>query len=598
MKPFEFQTEIIQQTYRAIDGGILKPCIVAPCGAGKTFIASQILQDYTINKPNPTRCCFLVDRTVLLDQTAKELKGFGVRSTVLQGKRRLDHSADTVIASIQSITSKLQQGKTVGEVLGELGLLIFDECHISAFSKTAQAIISHYSGLQVPIVGLTGSPWRLSKKQWLGQLFDCAITAPQPPELVRIGRIVPARCFTLGGVIDVSQLDVGRDGDFSESQMEDQAIGRIALETVVAEYKRLGENRLAAAYCSGVKHAELLAEEFNRQGVAAEWQSAATPLGKDGKDDHKEGRNTRAAQSYRLSQGITRVICSVDTLSTGWNVPQCKLILMVRATQSRSLFIQAANRGSRYCPESGFNDYLLLDFGENVKRFGGSPTGFQDYSIDQPPQRKKQDGDKAEPRTKTCYNCHAEINTRLRVCPYCGINFDIDEDFQTGAFDEIELAEYFDDTGIEQVRFLRQAKKDAYSAGENPDLVDQKFRERFGFLAPKDWHYAAILGRNPSMGQKLTYERYLKQFNLNRYWLQHHLQLELGTKGQPAIFVDRKPYWEVLEVSEGSDWEECLQSYLKLAELSPNVERLNEALDQAKLELKDQKQWQQLQLIA
>lgn len=597
MRPFEFQSRMIGETYKAIEEGKLKPCLIAPCGAGKTFISSQILQDFTINSPNPKRGCFLVDRTVLLDQTAKELKHFGVRSTILQGTRKMDRFADVTVASIQSITPKLQAGKTPGEVLGELGILIFDECHISAFSKTARAIISHYEAIGVPIIGLTGSPWRLSKKQWLGQIFDCAIVAPQPPELVKLGRIVPARCFTLGGVIDVSQLDVGRDGDFVESQMEDQAIGRIALETVVAEYKRLGENRLAAAYCSGVRHAELLAGEFNRQGIAAEWQSAVTPLGRNGAQEHREGKNTRAAQSYRLSQGITRVICSVDTLSTGWNVPACKLILMVRATQSRSLFIQAANRGSRYCPESGFNDYLLLDFGENVKRFGGSPTGFQDYSIDEPPQRKKRDPEKGEPKTKTCYNCSAEISARFKICPYCGVEFGIDENFDTGIFDDIELAEFFDDIATDQLKFLRQAKKDAYSAGENPDLADQKFREKFGFLAPKDWHYAAILGKNPTTGQKLSYENYLKRFNLNRYWLQHHLQLELGTKGQPEIFISTVPYWEVLGVEPTASWEDCQRAYKDLVQLSPNVERFNRALEQAKLQLKDSKPCQ-LQLIA
>ena len=94
-----------------------------------------------------------------------------------------------------------------------IGLVIIDECHTTAWYEIYDKLKQYYSGgvlaaSKVRFLGLTGSPWRTkSNTQYMGQHFDAIVRAPTPSELIQMGYLCPPRHFGWGGLADWSQLN-------------------------------------------------------------------------------------------------------------------------------------------------------------------------------------------------------------------------------------------------------------------------------------------------------------------------------------------------------------------------------------------------------
>lgn len=596
--------------------------LIAPGGSGKTLLASTVMRDATVLARKPLRCFFLVDRNCLVDQTIAELKGLGLECEVLQGSRGRSKKAKeaiagtaVVVASLQTIAARAKK-TPLRELLGNVGLFVADECHTTS-QHSAYALLEAEYQIGTIFLGLTGSPWLMSPKKWLGQKFDATVVAPSGPELVRLGRVVPARCFSPGGVFNVSELDTdARTGDFNEHQMEEQLTRKASLAAIVREYKEKGEGRSFAAYCPTVLSAKKLAEEFNADGIAAEWQSGETPLGIDGFKEHQEGILTRAAQNYRLDAGITKIVCSVGTMTTGWNLNSLGGVIFARETKSRVIFFQSAWRGSRTCDRVYWADgpkqnYILLDFGGNLERFGTSPNAVgvdpSDYDISEKRQRK--------PPTdyeKVCPECETVVSMFSRICPNCNHEFNPTDkgDVDQPELDlDFELKEWFDPAGVEQVQFLRKRKRQCYRHDLSPDIADEEFRMKYGFIAPRDWHFGSVFGNHydPRTEARCRhdYESYLDRHTANErsreMWKRHHLALEFGVEGKKgrakpdfasAIPVNQ-PWYRVLGVPSTCTKAVAKKAYLALiGEWHPDVcghaiaaeksKTINAAWDEAK----------------
>ena len=589
--PFEFQSKMISEVYEHIKSNIRRILIVATTGSGKTALSAFIFRDATIRARKPIRCVFLVDLNCLVGQAVKEFEGLGIECATLQGSRSRSKRAQkeisersVIVASIQTLASWMKT-RTLEEILGNVGLFVFDECHQTSFSKVAIALQESYT-IGTVFLGLTATPKTESRKRYLGKHFDVKVIAPPNTELIRLGRIVPGRNFTPSGVIDAEKLHIDKKtGDFNESEMAGQLQSKAALRTVVKKWKEQGEGRATAAYCPRVDTAKELAATFIEEGVTAEWRDGGTPIGRDGKAEHEAGIKTRSAIDYRLTIGLTKVVCSVGTDCKGWNLKSLGCVLMVRATRIWSLFCQIVGRGSRTCDwvywandgQGGKKEnYILIDFGGNLDRFGVSPNAIgQDPESDYDISENVRKFTESEPMTKKCPNCDALVSIRVRVCTECGAEFpveEVEEKVEQGEFD-IELSEWFDEHAIGQVGYLRERLRSRYRLNQHPDTAVREFKSQYGFIPPRDWHYCAVFGVNPKKLDRANYYEYLKTHAPHEFWVQSQMGLEFGsgegkTKGKrvvkPTVIVSTN-WWETLEVRRDCDRAVAKRSYRDLA---------------------------------
>jgi superfamily II DNA or RNA helicase len=551
-----YQRKLVDGVYERIRNNIKKILIIGTGGLGKTLIAAWIMRDCSVRSKNKLRSVFLVERNCLLEQTYNTLQDLGVGCSIIQGSRKVKWDQPCMVASLQTITSWLESGKDVRKLLGKVGLFVLDEAHDGVGQKSYQDLQDSYSPTGTVFLGLTASPWRTKKDEYLGKWFDDTVTTIQPPEAIKLGWLAGAHHKACDGVLDREKLETDESGDFSDSQMAKQAMRPEAMQHVVDQYLEFGGGQPAIAFCSTVAQIKAQSKVFNANGIASDWQSGSTARGK------------RKDQDEALNNGSLKVLCTVGTLTKGYDNPCVGCVIFLRATKSKSLFFQAAWRGcrpfkgSQWLPKKDY--FRILDFGGNLE-LHGNPMGYQDYDISEPRSLKK---DKQPTPTKICFKCNAVINQFLKVCPHCDAEF-VGKDDQQELFNpaQYQLKDWLDPLVCEQLQFVRSLKREYFVRKINPDNVAKEFAKEFGFQPPLDWHLWAVSGRGANKGDREKYFEYLKPFAPHDYWIKRHMKLEFGdAKGIPKFLANwKEQWWEVLGVDRTASREQVKAVYLSAA---------------------------------
>ena len=188
----------------------------------------------------------------------------------------------------------------------------------------------------------------------LGGIFDTIIEAPQVPDLIEQGYLVPTLCYA---PVDPDLRGVKTQaGDYAVEQLErrmntDQLVGDI-----VSHWYRLGQNRPTVVFAVGVAHSIHLRDEFLKSGVKAEHIDGDTP------------KDERDAILQRLAAGETTVVTNCMVLTEGWDCPEVGCTILARPTKSMGLFRQMVGRVLR--PAPGKVNAIVLDHSGAVFRHG------------------------------------------------------------------------------------------------------------------------------------------------------------------------------------------------------------------------------------
>jgi Type III restriction enzyme, res subunit len=458
------------------------------------------------------RVCFLVDLDTLVGQAVEEFASFGINAGILQKAKRPKPHQKIFVASIQTIGAKLKK-EDIYDLLGDVRVFILDEAHDNCYRDAYEQIRAAYKG-KSKFLGLTATPWRLSNKQSLSEKYQVTVNAPPTLELIKLGRIVPCRAFAIDGVIDVTSIDTDQMGEFASLQIEAQAIKKTSLDHCVNEWKRLGENRPTAAYCPSVKTAKSLCEAFASAGIPAEWQSGEMPTGKDGFLENTQGKATRKAQDYRLSTGITKVVCSVGTQKKGWNLPSLGCVIYYSATMSKAAFYQACGRGARTCKEVYWNsfpkaDYVLLDFGGNLSRFGINPNNLGSDPMHYDISPKRTSSGEGFDNSKTCPNCKAICTVFTQICPECQHVFSQEKEYMESELPQ--LGHWFDETEKANYQSYRRLLRKAYEDDLQPESAAEEMLDETGCIPQPVYALHAVLGVNPTAESVAQYLEYLER---------------------------------------------------------------------------------------
>ena len=125
---------------------------------------------------------------------------------------------------------------------------------------------------------------------------------------------------------------------------------RQAVERLVTDPNRMR----ALGFCVGVKHARFTAKYFGRAGYPSVALDANSPT-----EDHR-------ASLTPLRQGKIRAIFAVDLLNEGVDLPEVDTVLMLRPTESATVFLRQLGWGLRWA--EGKQVLTVLDFVGQVRR--------------------------------------------------------------------------------------------------------------------------------------------------------------------------------------------------------------------------------------
>jgi superfamily II DNA or RNA helicase len=530
----KFQVRAKKETYQRIKEGYKRILVIALMRFGKTYLAGWMIRD--ANRKNK-RCLVLLDRECLVSQTPDDYRDLGLDPLVYQGKQNKESielkTAPVVIASIQTIETRIRLAKKKGieitarDLLGDFDVIHVDEAHLVAFRDGYKHIQDTYLANGAIFIGYTGTIWRVNKKEYMGMHFDIAVIGAQPPELVADGRVAWGRFFCPGSYFDYTKLDE-REGDYTDSSVEKQAVTEENLETALYNFKKYFVDantnevkRISLGFCVTVKHAKAICDYFTQAGYPCEFLTGMTK------------REERQAMYQRLKDKKTKVLFSVSALGIGLNLPFVDGILYLRPTKSQSLFFQSVCRAATAYPGKKF--WMCLDFGDNFGTRFPHPLALQDYDISKPKNRKHVEMYKICPVDRG--GCGEQVSKFARVCPECGYEFVVDKEEEEEELDldpgVIELVEILSVEDQARIKWFRKLRRNAYLEETSPHEPTKLFYQKYGFEPPEDWYYKACLGKrkNHSAQAIAKLRKYFAHWQTTDYWswTSNQMVLEFGT---------------------------------------------------------------------
>lgn len=372
-KLHNYQNKLVERTRQSYLDGFKSPCVVAPCGAGKSVIISEIAR-MTTGKGN--RVLFLVHRRELIDQIRGTFQANGVDLSRVE------------FGMVQTIVRKLDR-------IEKPALIITDESH-HGLAASYRKIYDHFA--DVRRLGFTATPIRLNGSG-LGDINDILIEEVDAEWLVENSFLSPYKYYA-PKLINTELLKLNNLSEFSNSSIDNAMESKTIYGDAVKHYQELAAGEQAIAYCHSIQASLQVKEEFLKHGIIAEHIDAKTP---------------RAERDSIIGKFRTReiqVLTNVDLIGEGFDVPDCSTVIMLRPTKSLSLFIQQSMRGMRYRPDK---TSIIIDHVDNVREFG-LPDAKRQWSL----SSKKSGGGQAEVKIKQCVNCFAVYASEQKACTECG----------------------------------------------------------------------------------------------------------------------------------------------------------------------------------
>ena len=248
--------------------------------------------------------------------------------------------------TVQSIADRV-------DTLPSFDLILVDEAHHIGAPMFRHAI----DALEPPMLGgVTATPWR-------GDRFD--IDDLLGPPLVKIdvaeglkrGFLAEVDYRVLADNIDWEFVQRASRNNYSLSQLNRRLILPVRdarAGQIVADVFRRESRRNGIVYSPSIEHANAFAGVLRQYGLQAEAMSSKLlPRERD-----------RLMASFRA--GHIDVLATVDLFNEGVDVPDVDLIVFMRVTHSRRVFVQQLGRGLRISP--GKEAVIVLDFVSDLRR--------------------------------------------------------------------------------------------------------------------------------------------------------------------------------------------------------------------------------------
>lgn len=346
MRPFVYQGNALDALDSARKRGQKRALLVMATGLGKTVVSGFDLM--RLLQQDPGRVLFLSHDTNINAQARKtfqKMLGKKYSHGNFNGKEKHLHHVDFLYATLQTMAN--HRGSFDPH---EFKYVVLDEAHHGE-AATYKPTLEYFQ--PVFFLAVTATPERGDSKD-ITEFFGEPVYRLGVFEALAKGYLchVDYRLMT----DDIQNLEVldTPAGKLSISELNrtvfipkrDEEIARI-----IAEKTKNIESPRVMIFCSSIEHAERMAALMPHAALLHSQLK-----------DKKEVQ--RRLEAFRTGE-ITTVL-TVDMLNEGIDVPEANVLVFLRSTSSRTIFLQQLGRGLRKM--LGKASVLVLDFVANCER--------------------------------------------------------------------------------------------------------------------------------------------------------------------------------------------------------------------------------------
>ena len=384
----DYQEELVNGLYNSMSKGNKNIMVQSPAGSGKSVTMSEIARRAT-DKGN--RVLFIVHRRELVIQ---------IKSTFIANDVDMELCH---VGMVQTVANRIKKDNEPTP-----SIILVDEAH-HALAKTYTNIFEHFPNAFV--YGFTATPWRMSNKGFT-EIFEDLILGKTVDWLIDEHRLALFRYYSVN-LMDSDILTHNSTGDFNNDSIT-KAMQKTIYGDAVTNYKKFADGKKTIIYTHNVESSINVAEKFKDNGYSALQVDGKTP---------KQQREL-AMEMFR--EGKVNILVNAELYGEGVDVPDCECVILLRPTESLTLFIQQTMRAMRYQPNK---QAIIIDHVGNWYRHG-LPDTEHNWKEHFEGGKKKKSKDNSIP-IKECPECFGVVESSYTICPYCGCEFpkEMQEDY-------------------------------------------------------------------------------------------------------------------------------------------------------------------------
>jgi len=344
---YDYQKEAIFKIFKSFENAPEDYHLLyqLPTGGGKTVIFSEIARQFL--KHYQKKVLIMTHRIELCNQTHKMLNEFAVENKIINSKASLDDQAefDCFVAMVETLNNRLNDDKLD---ISDIGLVIIDEAHYNSFTKLFKFFNKSF------ILGVTATPLSSNMKLPMKDNYNDLITGESINALIKNEYLAKANIYSYN--VGLTSLEVGANGDYTVKSSEDLYTNTDMLSKLLQAYEERAKGTKTLIFNNGINTSLHVYDTFKRAGY---------PIA------HLDNTNTKKERDFILkwfNKTPNAIITSVSILTTGFDEPSVKSIILNRATKSLTLYYQMIGRGSRILKDK--NEFNVIDLGNNFHRFG------------------------------------------------------------------------------------------------------------------------------------------------------------------------------------------------------------------------------------
>ena len=390
-----YQETIVENVRSLLRGGMdstmRRGLISLPTGSGKTRVAVQSLVEAMREDDSLRHVLWVADRDELCEQAVEAWmqvwSAIGAPETLRVSRMwgsqpnpdRLD-DPHVIVATIQTLATRLKRRDGTDEFLADVGVVVFDEAHRSiapTFTSVMRelGLTGWQRSREIVLIGLTATPYRgyneaetarLVRRYGNNRLDRGAFRSHDPEDVVR--ELQEDRIL--------AEIDHGTivGGDFAPNNRErmwmadapwlpkraEDILARDTARTrriLRACQDHIRDGWPALVFATSVEHAGILAALLSARGIRARAVSGKTEV----------VTRRRIVEEFR--NGDILALVNYAVFREGFDAPRTRVIVVARPVFSPNLYFQMIGRGIRGRKNGGHDRCLVLDVRDNIRQF-------------------------------------------------------------------------------------------------------------------------------------------------------------------------------------------------------------------------------------
>lgn len=407
-----YQNTLILEARKALS--MTKHIILqSPTGSGKSVLIGSMAS------MSKFRVLILAHSEEILKQDADHARKWGIDASEVYAKTRKFPETKCCVMMAQTLRQRLKKQEWLFW-FNSFHFIILDECHRAEFD-----FIFEQPGVESKfVVGLSASPARYGQMRQLGLDYGAVVVGPQVSELVRDGYLCRCRLFSLDAPsLDDVEWSYAR-GDYNLGQMASKFKSRARYVGAVENYKRICPGEKTLVFCCSSEQTIELTKAFCEAGIDARYCLS----GDFDEDDEYSGERKDVVDAF--ARGDFKVLVNFGLFTTGIDIPDIKVVMLMFSTTSLVKYLQCLGRASRIAPGKN-GEFICLDFGRNYERLGRYED-IREWSV----WHKTSAGGGVAP-TKECPQCHRLVPVSWTNCQFCGYHWPTQQETYNAELQEI-----------------------------------------------------------------------------------------------------------------------------------------------------------------